>query len=247
MTTRVRPSALFTVLTVFCACGQPDVRFVTKLASDFTPAHHTVSVLGVYKDGRMSSDSWEVLGPGFSQSLGASACDAAYTAAFVATDGTLSAAIDDYARSNGPTDELLTQLAPAAKGDLILVMTVAGKLPAKQKDLPPSGPTPTPNIGAGGAQGRGMGTGMARGRAGIQRRASGEADTNELDLSASLFSIPQGRSVALYAMQYSGDSVDDAMSKFFAELARSLPAVQCAGWEWNAKVDAQGIRQSISQ
>jgi hypothetical protein len=244
-----RRLTLFAAFASAAACGTPDARFSTKLASDFAPAHRTVSVLGVYKDGRMSSDSWEAIAPRLSQALGAAQCDAAYTAGFVAANETLSSAIDDYAQSNGPTDELLAQLAPAAMGDLVLVMTVAGKLPIKQTQRPESGPTPAPNIGPGGGQGRSTGAAPSRGgRGSLGRRApSGERDTNELDLSASLFSIAQGRSVALVAMEYSGDSVDDALARFSAELARSLPAAKCVGWNWDAKVDAERIRQSITE
>ncbi len=228
------------------ACGTAGARFTTKLASDFTSARHTVSVLGVYKDGQMSSEAWDTVALPISRSLGANHCDAAYGEALLTANGVLSSAIDDYARSNGPTDELLAQLAPAAKGDLVLVMTIAGKLPVKTKDsLVGGSSTPTPSLGGGG-QGGGMG-GRGRGAAPVRRSQSGGEDTNELDMSASLFSVHQGRSVALFEMQYSGDSVDDAIAQFSAQLARSLPGVQCSGWNWDAKVDAQRIRQSVDQ
>jgi hypothetical protein len=68
-----------------------------------------------------------------------------------------------------------------------------------------------------------------------------------LDVSASIFSVPQARSVALVAMQYTGKSVDDAMAKFAARLAQSLPSVACVGWNWEAKIDPERIRQSIDQ
>jgi hypothetical protein len=233
-------------LASLAGCGAPGVHFTTKLADGFAPAHPTVSVLGVYKDGQMNSDAWDTVAPRVSRALGASRCVAAYSEPLLSTSGVLSSAIDDYSRANGPTDELLAQLAPAAKGELVLVMTIAGKLPVKQTGSPlGGGGAPQPSLG-GGSRGGGMGGPGGGGRGGRMRGpAAGEADTNELDVSASLFSIAQGRSVALYGMQYSGDSVDDAIAQFANQLARSLPGAQCAGWDWDAKIDPDRIRQSI--
>ena len=194
----------------------------------------------------MNSDAWDTVATPVSRSLGANRCEAAYSGELLLRSGALSSAIDDYARSNGPTDELLAQLAPAAKGDLVLVMTIAGKLPVKQSSSPlAGGATPTPSLGGGGARGGGMGGAGPGGR--TRRSSSTSTDTNELDLSASLFSVAQGRSVALYAMQYSGDSVDDAIAQFAEQLARSLPGAQCAGWDLDAKIDVQRIRQGIDR
>ncbi len=241
--------ALLGTVASLSACGTPGARFTTKFAAGFDPAHHMVSVLGVYKDGQMNSDAWETVAPQVSRSLGANHCVAAYSEPLLMSHGALSAAIDDYARSNGPTDELIAQLAPAAKGELVLVMTIAGKLPIKQNSSPlAGGATPTPSLG--GSQRSGMGGGMGGGAGGGGRMRGpppGGGDTNELDVSASLFSVAQGRSVALYAMQYSGDSVDDAIAQFAAQLAKSLPGAQCVSWDWDAPIDAERIRQSIDR
>lgn len=246
-----RPPVLLSVIALLASlagCGAPGVHFTTKLAAGFAPAHPTVSVLGVYKDGQMNSDAWDTVAPRVSRSLGVSGCIAAYSEPLLSTSGVLSSAIDDYARANGPTDELLAQLAPAARGELVLVMTIAGKLPVKQPGSPlAGGGTPQPNLG-GGSRGGGMGGPGGGGRGGRMRGpGAGETDTNELDVSASLFSIAQGRSVALYGMQYSGESVDDAITQFADHLARSLPGAQCAGWNWEAKIDPDRIRKSIDQ
>ena len=122
------------VALLFASACADDAQFTTRFASDFTPAQHVVSVLGVFKDGQMNSESWEALGPRLSAPFGAT-CDTAY-AALVASNQPLSAAIDDYVRANGPGDELLEQLAPAATGDVILVFTVAGKVTGKPSSTP---------------------------------------------------------------------------------------------------------------
>jgi hypothetical protein len=229
-------------------CGPGDARFTTKLASDFAPAHHTISVFGVYEDGRMSPDAWTLIGPRISLSLGATRCDAAYEDTLVSRNEALASAIDDYARATGPTDDLLTQLAPAARGDLVLVLTLAGKLPVRKAGPfaadAPSAPTTM------GGRGGGMGGGGSMPAAGRMRGPSGPSgggDTNEIDMSASLYSVAQAHSVGLVAMEYTGTSVNDAVAKFAAKLAEAFPGMTCAGWTWDGKVDAERIRKNIEQ
>ncbi|MGH7271736.1 MAG: hypothetical protein ACREJ3_14995 [Polyangiaceae bacterium] len=237
------------------ACGATDAEFRTNFAPGFAPARHAVSVLGVFKDGQMSADSWDTLAARISAPLGAgaahqAACETAYSPRLTASNPALSSTIDDYTRSNGPTDALLEQLAPAAKGDLILVLTLAGRLP-QHKDSGGSMPTSTPMTSGGGMAGGmgGMGgTGGMGGGAARQARidpGTGPTDTNELDMSASLFSVKSGRSVALVAMKYSGASEDDAIARFAAKLGEALPGATCTGWNFDGTVDAARIRKSI--
>ncbi len=191
----------------------------------------------------MSADAWETMAPKLSPSIGAAACDGGYSAALQSANGALSSAIDEYARSNGPTDDLLTQVAPAARGDLILVFTFAGRLPAPKPKTSLATNSGPPGVGQ---SGRSQ-TGGPGGRRTVRGPGFEPADPNELDISASLFSVAQGRSVGLVAMQYSGASVDEAMATFAAKLAEALPRARCEGWDWSAKIDAEHLRQSIDQ
>jgi hypothetical protein len=163
--------------------------------------------------------------------------------ALASANGTLADAIDEYARAEGPTDDLLSQLAPAAKGDLVLVLTFAGKLPQRGKaDAGAQRSTQAPSASGGRGGGRGMhGAGRSRG-ASISERP---VDTNMLDISASIYSIAQARSVALVAMEYSGASVNDAMTKFSTKLGQSIVGLSCVGWNWDAKIDPDRIRKAI--
>jgi hypothetical protein len=244
ITSRLHRSATWAValigmtsLPAGCSAG---AQFETRLAPDFTPAHHTVSVLGVYKDGQMSSEAWGAIAPRLASSLGAAACPAGYAAASTASGGALVAAIDDYARANGPNDELLVQLAPAAKGDLVLTVTIAGRPPTPEK-VSAVGDTGSGG-GAGGAGGV-AGRGVPSPKLGATRHPP--TDTNVLDIVASLFSVSQGHSVAEIAMRYSGETTDDALTKFARRLATTLPGATCAGWDWNAQVDPERIRRSL--
>ncbi len=245
-------SACVAVLAVASACGSQGARTATKFASDFAPAGHVVSVLGVFKDGQMNVDAWETMSPKIAPSLGAHGaanatdatdCAAGYSEALSSEHAELTSAIDDYARSNGPTDELLAQIAPAARGDLIVVVTFAGKLPvAKPK------PTVATNSGP---MGVGQSGSRTNGGPGGGRRASRPSfaapDPNELDISATLFSVAQGRSVGQVAMQYTGESIDDALTQFAAQLRQALPQARCEGWDWTAKIDPDRLRQMIDQ
>jgi hypothetical protein len=238
---RVRRSTI-AVGALACAVSTtaciPKVRWDTTATADFVPSGHTVSVFGVYKDGQMSSEGWDVLRPRLEPVLGGHECPIA-GGGTGGDEGPLLAVIADYARTNGPTEDLLAQLAPAAEGDLILVLVEAGKLPppdAKVSVVNSSAPGPSPS-----------GT---KGSAGFSAYAPDKrsaAPHDVLQLSASLFSVAQGKSVALLDMQYSGDSIAEAESAFSARVGRLLPAATCKGWNWSANVDPERIRKLAEQ
>jgi len=75
------------------------------------------------------------------------------------------------------------------------------------------------------------------------RRPRALADGASFEMSASLFSVRDHRSVGLVSMQYSGPSVDDAVSKLAAKLGVELPGSTCSGWNWGAQVDEHRIRE----
>jgi hypothetical protein len=237
-----RPSTLTGRLGCLCALAAsgvactPTVHWEARAASDFTPSGHTVSVFGVYKDGQMSSEAWDSLRPRLEPLLGGGQCPIARDAL---ADGPLFAAIDDYARTNGPTEDLLAEVGPAAQGDLILVLVEAGQPPAPEAKVSVvngSGPA-------------GPGPGATSGKAGLAAYAPSRhpGGKDVLELSASLFSVAQGRSVALLDMQYSGNSRDEAEREFTERVGQVLPAVACRGWNWSAPVDPDKIRGLVER
>jgi hypothetical protein len=228
-----------------------DTVYTTNFASGFAPSHHAVSVLGVYKDGRMSSEAWDAIGPRVSRSLGSTRCESAFAEAAASPNRPLWEAIDEYTRNDGPTDTLLGKVAPAARGDLVLVVTVAGKLPTPTKvhvqDDPAIASTPSASMGRGGSGAMGgMGGGQYR-NPNARSRAPDPSASDALDLQASLFSVSEGKSVGLVGLQYTGQSLDEALAKFGTKLQESLPAATCVGWNWEAKIDPEAIRNSIGQ
>ncbi len=225
------------LLAVACT---PTMHWEAKSASDFTPSGHTVSVLGVYKDGQMSAEAWDALRPRLEPLMGGRECEIA--AGGRLANGPLFTAVDEYTRTNGPTEDLLAQLAPAAQGDLILVLVEAGSLPPPPAKVSvvnspaPAGPSATGSTGAAGLN------------TFAQKKHSGNpADQNVLQLTASLFSVAQRRSVALIDLQYSGDSVAEAESEFTARFGRLLPATTCRGWDWHTNVDPEQIRKLAAE
>jgi hypothetical protein len=228
--------------SLICACSG-DAQLSSRFAPDFTRAPHTVAVFGVYKDGRMSSDAWEQVGAGLSRPFGAT-CDAAYPQ-IEARNQTLSGAIDDYARANGVGDELLEQLAPAAQGDLILVISVAGRVGSKGPNLPDQSTLASGTPGVSSSKYR---TGSAIGSpVGGPSRGSGAMrkpiDTSSaFEMTASLYSVAEKKSVGAVTLEYDGKSVDEAVARLAERLGQELPGSRCGSWNWDVQLDDHRIR-----
>jgi hypothetical protein len=234
---QLRAGIAVVVAIAAASCGPGDSQFTTRVAPAFEPARHAVSVFGVYKDGQMSTDSWGGVAGAMSPVFGGNLCDAAYTDSFVASNPSLSSAIDDVVRADGFSDPLLTRIAPAAEGDLVLVLTMAGRLPVHPKT------SLATEAAANGRPGSGRGTRGGGGRPSAARRR----DDNVLDISAILFSVRERRSVGVVENQYSGASFDQAIAAFAERLAHTLPGARCATWNWAVALDPEGVRQTMSQ
>jgi hypothetical protein len=238
------PLGLGLLLLLLLAAGcQHEAIYATTFAPDFSPPHHVVSVLGVYKDGKMSSEAWDAIDARVSRALGEARCEAAYTEIATSPNHALWSAIDEYTLANGPTDDLLAKIAPAARGDLVLVVIVAGKLPTPEKikvQDENQNRRAAGNMAPQGSMGGGGGVPSTHGP--MFRPHAPPASVDRLDLSASLFSVSKAASVALVALEYSGESVDEAIAGFTAKLASALPGATCTGWNWEAKIDPEAIR-----
>jgi len=235
---RLRQIVSIAVVVLAASCGSEEAQFTTRFASDFPQSSHAkLSVFGVFRDGRMNSEAWDEFGPKLTTALRAAPCEVAYSNELISSDGALSAAVDDYARANGVTDDLLGAFAPKAQGDSILLITIAGHPPRPLGDAGAptrSAPAQQPMRG-GGRRGMGGSTPSMDPRAGTDR--------SEFDISASVFSIAQSHSVALVSMSYSGRSVDEAVNKFAQKLGETLPGAACVGWKADVKVDEAQVRK----
>ncbi len=237
----IAATAALAGLGIAVACSEDEAQFQVRFAPDFAKSQARVSILGVFRDGRMNAETWDELGPRLSAPFGATgSCPIGFDKGFLSSKEELAGAIDDVARADGVTDDLLDKLAPAANGDDVLVFTVAGRPTSQSWDAggggaaPMGPPNSTPGGGMRGSRGaRGMGGGMGPMR---------QPDKNVFELTASLYSAKEHRAVGLVAMQYTGSNGPEALAKFVGKIRESLPAATCAGWRWDeAKVDPKSI------
>jgi len=222
------------------ACGEEDVNFAVKYAPGYSNTGNTISIFGVFKDGRMSPEAWDELGPRFSAAFHEGPCQVAISSELRRSNLALFTAVDDAGRDEGITDVLLDRFTPAAVGNSILVITISGHAPKAKPD-----PLHAATRSQMGGMGRGGSPGPSR-----QYAAPGDpalpktARTGDVfEVSASLFSGPRHQSVAQVAMAYKGASEEEALAKFVAKLAASFPGAACRGWRPEALPTEDAIRQ----
>lgn len=232
-----------------------DYTYKTDFTPEFVKGRHRVSVLGVFKDGRMDFESWDALSSALSASFDGGKCSAGYSSDFVSGHGALAAAVDDVTRSDGLGDDLLTQLAPAAQGDLMVVFTVAGRVEKAHIDIRQAGGAQATNTPGGGGMGPGGGQGGAGGAAGaagarlpVGHRGK-QTSTNyaALDLSATLFSVSSHSTVGVIQLEYTGENANDAVAQFAAKVRATIPGSTCETWNWSVPIDEQHVRDLVGQ
>jgi hypothetical protein len=221
------------VVATSSACF-PDTGFSVNYAPEFSHASSSVSVFGVFGDGQMNPRAWDYLRRRLSSPFNDDACTAAYNDEMVTSTPALSSAVDQSARTSGVTDDLLDQFGPAAKGDIIMLITVAGRPPqAIDQPLPDSQPQ---SSRASAAARRG-----ANANADPMRKKKVDTDKNAFEVTASFFSVRLHRSVGLVDMTYSGPNTDEAVKKFADKLKAELPGASCSGWNRDVHVDEKRI------
>jgi hypothetical protein len=225
--------ALLASLLPIAACASEDAHFDIRSTPEFRGEGLSLSVFGMFRDGRMSTDAWNDEGAALSPSLGARMCEAAYGKAALGSGTVLARAVDDDARENGVTDDLLARLGPLAKGDAIVIFTTAGDV-ARASDAGSPSPPPAapPARGRRGRRGHSSAPGPARGH---------DTDHGSFEMSAQIFSVRLGHSLAVVSMSYAGSRVDEALEKFRLELEKVLPHATCVGWNWDAPLDLDGL------
>jgi hypothetical protein len=230
----------------------------------------SVSVFGIFRNGRMSPEAWEDFGKVLSMPFSEGICKAAYDVVLTDTYPELAAAIDDYAKENGVSDELLEKFAPFAKGDTIVLIAIDGQLPkpAAASADKPAKPVQTPsssgqgNPGGSGsdpAMGPGAGRGMGRGGGGMGRGGMGRGrsqsapaqhakpDKGSWELTAYFYSVRLHQSTRQVELKQQGQDIDGDLKLFAAKLGTELPGVPCRGWDSTAKIDSEAIRKLADQ
>jgi hypothetical protein len=219
-----RPSILLLGLPIVASCASGP-QFHTRHAPEFAGAA-TVSVFGVFKDGRLDANLWSELGPSI---VPFAPCGAAFGPDLPSSNPELAAAIDDYARAHGVTDALLKQWASSAEADVILLLTIAGHAPVR------TGPTEY--------------TLKTRNPAQHTLPASPydahtPTDGGRFEMTATLFSVRLGRSVAELDVTTTSSSTSDVMAAFKQHLGSDLGLRGCKGWKAPpGALDASKIRE----
>jgi hypothetical protein len=228
-------AALLTFGITCSACAEEDMSFAVKYAPGYSNTATSVSIFGIFKDGRMSPEAWDELGPSFSKAFHAPSCEAAINSDLRRSGIALYGAVDGASREEGITEPLLDRFAPAAMGTSIVVITISGHAP-KAKDARHAATRSQMGMGRGGGR-------VRRGAAPRNPGGRGHASSNDVfEISASLYSSPQHQSVALVAMSYTGASEEEALAKFIAKLGATFPGATCAGWKADALPTEDAIR-----
>ena len=194
-----------------------------------------VSVLGVYRDGRLAPEAWDLFRAHLSPLFGTSACEPGYPDILTVSGTPTLTAVDDFTRANGVTDELLEKLSPMAKGDLILLITMTGR-PGVKPESDSSGPglAPSTPMRAGGGSGR---------RGGPPPKQTLAANANAFEADGLLFSVKAHHSVAAIRMKYTGASIDEAIDRLMKAIGGELPGSTCGGWTFDLHIDASDIKR----
>jgi len=208
------------VASSLLSCGSAEADYRVQFAPGFAHERASVSVLGVYKDGRMSTEYWDKIGPKMSAALGGSACEVFFSERLSTQDPKLFSKIEKDAKEEGITPELVGLFATHATGQSILLVNVYGRLPVQSKKDTSAGPQP--NFGPG-MQGRGP---MGR-----HAEPRPPKDDNALVMQADLISAETHDVVGRIALRYTGADSEDALSKFVERVRIELPNARCTGWK----------------
>jgi hypothetical protein len=214
-------------------CGG-DASFDVKYASDYAPGRATVSMFGIYRDGRLSPESWDQFGARLSASLHGTSCEIAYGENLRAANPALFTSLDDYARANGVTDELFEQVASTAKGDLLMIVQMYGRPSKTAGRRHPIPKRLLAQMGGGMGGMGGSGRGMPGGSQHPMPSKPDKPESGPLELTAVLYSVRLHHVVAQVSLKYTGSSVDDAFRRFDEKLEASFPGTSCGGWNWDA-------------
>jgi hypothetical protein len=227
--------------------GCAGTNFDVRSEPGWARTQHRFSTFAVQRDGLMSRDGWQVLGPNMPAPFGAQHCDVAFGQNLFANAPELAEAIGTYVRSNGVTDALLERLAPAAEGDAIVFVTLSGA-PRVASD---GGPNTTGMASGRGGMGGGRGGqrgGMGGGRGGAKPSSDESREGGDgFQIDASFYSVRERRSLAEIRMNYRGTRIDEAVRQFNDRVDVEFPGASCGGWKWSAQLDPAAIRELPEQ
>lgn len=225
--------AAFALALTALACG-PGARFEVRYAPGFSARPMTSSVLGVYREGRLSEADWSSFTPHLPSALRSPECVPGYGRASKARNSEAVSAVEAQVRAAGVGDEVLDMIAPAAEGEFILEFSMYGQ-PATS-GVAPEGRARVLVAHGGGPEPM---TSDASPRIVVPEAAA-------MEISASFYSTLRRQTVAALHMEYTGASLEDAFQEFAREFGNAFPLARCVGWNWETvsvvhELDAVGL------
>lgn len=222
------------------SCVDEKARFAVNYAPGFNTSGAKVSVLGVFRDGRMNPETWDDVAPRFRTALRGEPCEIAVSNGLRSLNPPVFGAVDDVARSSGITDALFEQFAPASTGDTILVMVISGKPPLSDAGITAGNLSdPQSMNGPGGRPTPGRRGGTST----VPMPGQYNTGRGAFEVTAVLYSKVQKATVGTIQMSYGGASDAEAYSKFADRLAQTFPNATCAGWNADLALDPAKIEQ----
>jgi hypothetical protein len=204
------------LLGAWGACAYPDAQIHVEAPPGFERERQTISVFGVFRDGRVRPEAWDELAP----QLGLSACTAVFGERLRAEDPELFARSDETTKEEGISSAVMAGVAPRAEGRLIVALSIGGQLRTEKRAT-----SAASSINSRSSRG---------GRLGPHVRHD-PADDSALELGASLYSVEQHAIVARIDVRYTGASEDDALKILREKMQALLPSATCAGWRWQPR------------
>lgn len=206
----------FPLQLISCGSASSESTFFVKHAPVFSRAR-TVSVFGAIHHGGASKSAWGSVAPAFADAMGATYCEAGFVEQLRDTNADAFLAIEQEIELGQVKEELLQSVAPAASGESILTIQIFGRVRNANVD------TRRILVAHGGGSEPRSDTATAL-----------ASPPPTLDISATLFSKHQRRTVGLLSMTYSGASLDEALHEFVKKLHSMMPNFVCRGWNWSA-------------
>jgi hypothetical protein len=230
----VRAALVACVALASGACA--DTSFHVEHAKGFaSPEAAPIAVFGVYRDGRLAPEAWDILRPHIAPLFSGSACDPGYPDILTPSGTPVLQAVDDFSRDNGVTDELLARLGSVSKSDLILLVVMTGRPTTHGETSTSNEPTPqSAAFRGGGRRGMNPSPGAAR---------TTTSDARTFELVGLVFSKKAHQTVLAVRLNYGGTSIDEALDAFVTKLAGELPRATCAGWSGDLHLEVGDVRR----
>jgi hypothetical protein len=218
-----------------CSCGEAGVFYDVKYSPGFSSGPVTVSVLGVYQDGRMSNELRDEVDARLAPVLGQPTCEVGWGDKLRTAEPDFFEEMDRATQADGITEETLDRFSGWAEGDAILVVSLNVRRGSTQP-MPQTG-TGTMNSGLGGSNFN-RGTGPlpgSRGRGGAPPTPGairpGTWQGQQIRIAGIFFSAKTHGPMGRIVLNYLGTNIDDALRRFVRKINEELPGSVCKGWK----------------